>query len=338
MCTVMATCSETLVQHLINKRSANRIDKSFMLDFKKFVTTLHFYSPKTYELIQRRYGLCLPHPSVISMWYQQPHGRPGITEKSVEIMALAKVETTDLYWCVLVYEIKIQESVKLRDHTDTHNATTYYGYADVGNQLHGEHVDIANEALVVTIVSITSEKKMPFGKFFGRNFTASQKATLIKVCIDRLFALKLRIISVTLDSKITSVNLAGALGANIDTAPLKPYFTHNDTKYYLIIDQNLRKVVQRRNSYNYIGSVTDDNGDLIISTKDITFNIFLCNLHVLKCLMEDYIQSGMLKCLPTRKLVLENFEIFINNANFNAKNLSSIYDHLCNCCVKGLEI
>lgn len=283
MCTVMATCPEKLVQHLINKKSVDSIGKSYLLDLKKFAITLHFYSPETYELIQRVYGLCLPHPRVISMWYQQPRGWPGITQTSVN-MIKSNETMNQLFWGLLVYEVKIQENTPPRHQIDTTNATCS-GYADVGNNLQGEHIDIANEALIITVITITSPIKIPFGIFFGKNFTASQKATLIKVCIDRLSALDLRVISVTLNGIISSSNLAGALGANIDTAPFQPYFMHNERKYYLIIDaKNVPKLmkelfVQQRFldhnegviEYTYVQELYNNRNELQIKNRSVFY-------------------------------------------------------------------
>lgn len=238
MITVMATCPEKLLQHLIDKKSLNCIDNSYLLALKKFAITLHFYSPETYSSIQTNFGLCLPKPSVIWMWYQQLLGWPGITQRSIEIMALPNKTRDMVLGCLLVYEVKLREDIKCRPprhETDTADAT-YYGYADIGNHLHGNHIDIANEALIITAVTIPFGIKIPLGNFYGKNFKPLQKANLIKLCIDSLSESKVRIISVTLNGTIYSSNLARALGANIDTAPFKPYFTHNDTKYYLIID------------------------------------------------------------------------------------------------------
>lgn len=436
MCTVMATCPEKLVQHLINKKSIDCVDKSYLLDLKTFAITLHFYSPETYESIRRNFFLCLPHPSVISMWYQQPRGWPGITLSSVEIMTLTNHTAADLLGILHVYEVKIREDVECRitmDQTDT----AYYGYADVGNHLHGDQIDLANEALIIIAVTMRSDRKFPIGQFFGRNFTPSQKASLIKLCIDSLSASKFRVITVTLNGNMSSLNLASALGANFDTAPFKPYFMHNDTKYYLMIDpkrlwklmkelfvqkrrlyhneelieysfveelhnnrnelqitdrivsslwnqsvaqgiermqrevmfpslgdstatvtfiKNINKVVgiygfkcnisrknhkyfqnQIKEVYEYIQGLKNCNDDLVINfSNKFVFNTMLCNLLVLLCLCTDYIKSGTLKCLPMRKLVLQNFNLFFNTANFTAKGLSAIYDHLVEQALHGL--
>lgn len=425
MCTVMATCPEKLLKHLFNKTSVNCIDKSYLLDLKKFATTLHFYSPETYELIRSNFNLCLPHPSVIWMWYQHPSAWPGITESSVERMGLPNNTTKELLGCLLVYEIKIREAVECRLAMDQ-TYTGFYGYADVGNHLHGDRIDKANEALVITAVTISSKRKFPVGHFLGRNFTPSQKATLIKLCIDKLSAANFRIISVTLNGVMSSLNLASALGANIDTTPFQPYFMHKSTKYYLIVDpKNVLKIMKQlfvrkgrmyhndelieyrfvqkldrnrnelqitdrkvsslwneavaqgiermqrevmfpklgdsratvtfitnifkvfciytirsmscrnykkyRNQindlYEYIRVLKESNGDLDCSSNFV-FNTMLCNFHVLQCLCTDYIESKRLDFLPMRKLVLNNFSIFLKNANFTARGLSDIYEHL----------
>lgn len=238
MCTVMTTCSDKLLQYIIDKKSIHCIDKLYLSDLKKFATTLHFYSPETYKTIRQEFNLCLPHPREIWMWYQQPRGWPGIMQSSVEVMVPTTKSMEELLGCLHVYEVKVREDVECipaMDQTGRPYAR-YHGYADVGNQLHGNHIDTANQGLIMIAVTITADKKFPVGLFYGKNFTPSQKATLIKLCIDKLSASKFRVIAITLSANISSLNLASALGANIDTAPFQPYFMHNDTKYYLIIN------------------------------------------------------------------------------------------------------
>ena len=45
-----------------------------------FAMTLKFYSVKAYKYVRESFDLGLPHPSVISSWYNVIYGEPGFTK------------------------------------------------------------------------------------------------------------------------------------------------------------------------------------------------------------------------------------------------------------------
>lgn len=227
MCTMMAVYPH--IQYLINKKSLRHLKKSYFEGLKKFASTLFFVSPETYVEIRKTFGLRLRDPGTIWKWFLQPRGRPGISEDTLNVI---KTWTKETLGCLLVYELKIREGIE----KTINDNLTYYGYADVGNNLQGNGIQRANEVLVIMAVSFTSRTILPIGNFFGKHFTPSQKGTLVKLCIDSLSTTKLRIISVTLKGNVSNFNLARSLGANIDTPPFTPYFEYMDKRYYLIID------------------------------------------------------------------------------------------------------
>ncbi|XP_049885543.1 eukaryotic translation initiation factor 2-alpha kinase-like [Pectinophora gossypiella] len=228
---VMSTCSKELLEYLVNRVNRNDvgdIDEVYADDLKKFAVTLHFYSPKAYEYIRKKFDLSLPDPRAISLWYLKSDRRPGITQQSVDCIKMRAGGKRALV-CLLLNDIAIKEKAES-------DGCHLHGYVNVGNDLYGDYVEKANEALLVTAVAVNQSWKVPLAFFFGRNFTPTQKATLLKLCIDAVSEKDIEIISITLQGSPSNVNLAKVLGANVDTPPFQPYFTYNDNKYFLIVD------------------------------------------------------------------------------------------------------
>lgn len=172
--------------------------------------------------------MCLPHPRTLRGWYQSVDCRPGITKEAIETIKVVAEEKKDLVIALMFDEMSIREHVEF-------DGRNHYGYVDVGNAIHGDHVDKAKEVLVVMAVAINSFWKIPVGYFFGRGFTASQKATILKQCIDVLTD-SVKIACITFDGIASNLNMAKILGANLSTIPFTPYFYYRGKKYYLILD------------------------------------------------------------------------------------------------------
>lgn len=230
-CAVMSSYSNELLQYLIdrvnNKQSEKIIDDKHLNALRKFALTLHFYSPQTYSNLRNKFDLCLPNRRIISQWHLRSTSAPGITLQSLEKLKSLDSDN-DSFICLSFYECRIREYTE-RD-SDRH-----HGYVNVGNDLYGDFVEIANEALVVTAKSFSSFWELPIAYFFGRNFSGTQKAVLLKLCIDALTFQNIRVGCVIVDGTPTNVNMASVLGANVVIPPYVPHFTYKGDKYYLII-------------------------------------------------------------------------------------------------------
>ena len=52
-------------------------------ELRSFAMTLKFYSAKAYKYVQESFDLGLPHPSVVSSWYNVMDGEPGFTKETL---------------------------------------------------------------------------------------------------------------------------------------------------------------------------------------------------------------------------------------------------------------
>jgi hypothetical protein len=55
---------------------------------RKFAVTLHFYSPKAYRYVRRKFNNCLPHEKTLVSWYSSVDGSPRFTKEALQILTL----------------------------------------------------------------------------------------------------------------------------------------------------------------------------------------------------------------------------------------------------------
>ncbi len=90
----------------------------------------------------------------------------------------------------------------------------YNGYVDFGN------------ALVFMVVAVDGSWKVPRGYFFIDGLSGKERANLVKVCIQRLSDVGVKVISLTCDGPSCHFSMLSALGASLHLANMIPYFPH----------------------------------------------------------------------------------------------------------------
>lgn len=70
------------------------IKTKYTAGLKTFALTLHFYSPKAYEYVRKKFETYLPHTRTIKRWYMSVDARTGFTRESLNALK-AKVNSTD---------------------------------------------------------------------------------------------------------------------------------------------------------------------------------------------------------------------------------------------------
>lgn len=114
-------------------------------ELRSFALTLHFYSPAAYNYVRKTFKKCLPHPSTIRKWYSTIDGSPGITQESLNAIAM-KVK----------------------------------GYINYGHKVNdSDAMPKATEVLVFLIVALNSHWKIPVAYFLINGLTAEEKANLL---------------------------------------------------------------------------------------------------------------------------------------------------------------
>lgn len=79
--------------------------------------------------------------------------------EAIEIIKAVAEEKRDLVIALLFGEMSIREHIEF-------DGRNHHGYVDVGNGIHGEHVDKAKEVLIIMAVVINSFWKIPIAYYF----------------------------------------------------------------------------------------------------------------------------------------------------------------------------
>ena len=114
----------------------------------------------------------------------------------------------------------------------------FRGFVDLGNDVVDDSLPHAREALVFMVVCVNSSWKVPCAYFFIDGLGGSERANLIKVCIERLDDVGVRVISVTCDGPSGHFKMLKELGASLDPTNLNPCFPHPSStshKVYTLI-------------------------------------------------------------------------------------------------------
>ena len=119
----------------------------------------------------------------------------------------------------------------------------YQGYADPGNGADDDSLPMANDALVFMVVSLNTSWKVSCGYFFIDGLSGKECANLVKVCIQRLHDIGIRVTSLTCDGPSCHLSMLKELGLTIDLCNLVTYFIHpQDTKLNKISKTCLTKL------------------------------------------------------------------------------------------------
>ena len=137
---------------------------------------------------------------------------------------------------------------------------------DLGNDFEDDDsTPHAKEALVFMVVCVNSSWKIPCAYFLIDGLSGSERANLIKICIQRLSDIEVRVISVTCDGPSCQFKMFRELGAILKPPNMKPYFDSlesKDHKVYALLDIcHMIKLV--RNAFNKLSTLLDKDGNKI---------------------------------------------------------------------------
>ena len=163
---------------------------------KSFALTLQFYSTKAYEFVRKTFNVALPSQSQIRRWYDKVAADPGFTKPAFNALKVkaedAKKNGKKLICSLMMDEMAIKKHV-------SRNGKKFTGYVDLRNGINDDSLPIAADALVFMMVSVDDSWKVPCGYFFVNGLSGEERANLVKVCIERLSDVGVKVISLTCD-------------------------------------------------------------------------------------------------------------------------------------------
>ena len=136
----------------------------------------------------------------------------------------------------------------------------FKGHVDLGNGVEDDSLPYAKEALVFMVVCVNSSWKVPCAYFFIDGLGGTERANLIKLCIQRLSDIGIRVISVTCDGPSTHFKMFKELGVSLEPQNINPSLPHpncaNTDKVYTLLDIcHMLKLV--RNTLAQYGTLLD---------------------------------------------------------------------------------
>ncbi len=139
----------------------------------------------------------------------------------------------------------------------------YHGYVDLGNNgVVDDTLPVAKDALVFMVVSLNESWKVPYEYFFIDDLCGAERAKPVKVCIQRLHDVGVKVISLTCDGPSCHLSMLSTLGATLKPFNMIPYFPHPQNKkekMYVLLDIcHMLKLV--RNTLGEGGILYDKDG------------------------------------------------------------------------------
>ncbi|CAI6377434.1 unnamed protein product [Macrosiphum euphorbiae] len=265
----------TLLLHEHKSKMLHKKGVRYTNAMKDFAKTLFFYSPKAYKYVRKMFTL--PHPSTIRKWLSSTECEPGFLE---EVFLFLKQEVSKNSWlqdCSLVHD-----SMSLRKQLVWEpDKGRYAGNVDFGT---GENSELATEALVLMIVSLTRQFKCPIGFFYVNKINSSVLSTLISTAIIKLNEVGIQVWNVTCDGAPSNLQSFKKLGCNFETHSLNTKFTVNNAnrsiEVYSIFDTCHMLKLARSSLADK--QIIQSNIDILIDgqsdhsyTKNINFTSFI---------------------------------------------------------------
>ena len=232
-------------------------------ELRSFALTLQFYSAKAYEFVRQTFNLALPHQSQVRRWYSKVPAEPGFTQPAFQALA-AKVEEAGKKGRTVICSLMLDE-MAIKKHVSW-DGTRFRGYVDLGIGLEDDDSNpIAKDALVLMVVSVNGSWKIPCGYFFVDGLDGSERANLVKLCLEKLHDVGVIVTSLTCDGPSFHFTMLTELGAQVQPPNLQAYFFHPldlSKKIYVLLDVcHMLKLV--RNTLGDGGILMDKNGNKI---------------------------------------------------------------------------
>lgn len=176
--------------------------------------TLQYYSPKAYDYVREKLKNLLPHPRILKRWYTVINGQPGFTKESLD--SIANIVKKQPVYCNLVID-----EMSIRKHIEMDSQRNIYGFVNLGvaNDMDGDEIQEAKNALVFLAVGINGYWKLPIGYFLIDGLNGQEKANLLQKAIELLSDTGVKINSITFDGTSVNITMVKSLGADLNTRP-----------------------------------------------------------------------------------------------------------------------
>lgn len=100
------------------------------------------------------------------------------------------------------------------------------------------NLEEAREALVLMLVAINANWKIPVAYFITNGLNGEEKANIVRNSLEFIHETNIIVTSITFDGAASNISMANFLGANLNDSHLQTFFLHPITgeKVYIFLD------------------------------------------------------------------------------------------------------
>ena len=200
---------------------------------KQFALTLHYYSPKVYDFVCKL--LALPHPSSIRTWAASVDCEPGYLTNVINAKSSVVEKKPSMSDVVLIVDAMALHKDTMCDQ----KVKQYVGTVNYGPAVPEPPEQLATEALVLMISSLTGHFKHPVAYVLQDKCTVSVQAQIIKDCISFIHEAGMNVCALVFDGCYTNQSTAKLLGYKMKVSDIQPWFPHpqmKNEKIHVIFD------------------------------------------------------------------------------------------------------
>ena len=242
------------VKMQLELHSRKKKGRRYSPQMKSIAVSLYHASGKAYRVLSKLF--ILPTKSSLRRYISRMPAATGISQGALNIIKKKLDSMNELEkLCTLCMD---EVSLKTNLYYDI-TKDMIVGLEDFGSGARTNKV--ANQALVILLRSISGEWKQPLGYALVNGGCPREEMELMKNAIDKVEGIGLNVVVILSDMESNFQSLAQHLGVT----PERPWFMHNNKKYFLMFDPPYLMKCVRNNLMKY----TFKFGNYTAQWKDI---------------------------------------------------------------------
>ena len=166
--------AKELFKNQLKNSGKTSYGQRYSFEIKQFALTLHYYSPKAYDFVCKMF--ILPHPYSIRNWAASVDCDPGYLTNVINAIGGVVEKKPSMFEVVLIVDTMALHKGTFWDQ----KTKQYVGTVSYGTALPEPPEDLATEALVFMISSLTGHFKHPIAYILQDNCTVAVQGPIGK--------------------------------------------------------------------------------------------------------------------------------------------------------------
>ncbi|XP_055852583.1 uncharacterized protein LOC129916586 [Episyrphus balteatus] len=183
-------------------KASPTFEKEYQQVLRSCALHLNYLSPKAYDFVRDNFDCFLPESDTISEWYQRSDYNSGFAKDALDVIKIAVTEAAYKSKKVILNLVLDDMIIE---------KSPGYTFNDDRDDFSIESTRI----LVLFVVCVNQNWKIPIGYFPMRYLDATQQSNLVKLCMESILKTGAEILGLSLLGDGESVLIAKLLGANL---------------------------------------------------------------------------------------------------------------------------